>query len=200
MHFFIVINVFFLIILTIIVNKNITTGFDEKVLRWFDSIESLTLNSFFILITWLGSLWILLPTVAGITTGLLFYGYRMAAIVFNIGFIGAVSTTYIMKSLIERPRPELFENMTTMPYDSSYPSAHTTQAFAFALMLSLLVYSLDTSFKTSFASLFLSFAVMVGISRMYLQVHFPSDVIAGVLVASIWTGIVIYLINSGVLR
>ncbi len=198
MLFIITGGILFFILLTIVVSKNLTTAFDEKILAWFDSIESTTLDSFFALVTWLGSLWVLIPTSIGIAIGLLFYGYRIPAIVFSVGFVGAVTTTYVMKSLLERTRPELFEIIGNMPHDSSYPSAHTTQAFAFALMLSLIVYMIDTPYKASLASVFIGIAILVGISRMYLQVHFPSDVLAGIVVASIWTATVIYFIKLGV--
>ncbi len=198
MLFFIMGGILLFILLTIVVNKNLTTEFDEKILAWFDSIESTTLDSFFALVTWLGSLWVLMPVSLGITAGLLFFGYRIPAVVFGIGFVGAVTTTYLMKFLLERTRPELFEIIGNMPHDSSYPSAHTIQAFAFVFMLSLLVYILDTPYKVSLASVSIIFAILVGISRIYLQVHFPSDVIAGILVSSIWAGIMIYFIKLGV--
>lgn len=191
-------GIIFLGLLTIAVNKNLTSSFDTKILDFFHSITSPFLDTFFNLLTWLGSLWVLIPTMLAITLGLLFYGYRMPAIVFNLGFFSAVSTTYAMKFAFERQRPELFDVIGDMPIDPSYPSAHTTQAFAFAFMLGLLAYLLDSSSKASLAILFAGFAVVVAVSRMYLQVHFPSDVLAGILVASIWAGIIIYFIKLGV--
>ncbi len=189
-----------LVLLTIAVKQNNTSTFDTKILDFFNSIESTALDTFFNAITWLGSLWVLAPAMIGITLGLIFYGYRIPALAFNLGFVSAVATTYAMKFAFDRGRPELFEVIGDMPPDPSYPSAHTTQAFAFALMLGVLAYMLDSSSKLTLSILFLSFALVVATSRVYLQVHFPSDVLAGVLVASIWAGIIVYFIKLGVFR
>lgn len=193
MLFIIITGIIFFILLTIAVNKNLSTELDGKILAWFDSLENTSLESFFTFITWLGSLWVLIPVSLTIAIGLLLIGYHMPALVFALGFAGAVATTHLLKALLGRSRPELFEIIGDMPHDSSFPSAHTTQAFAFALMLSLLVYMLDIPFKSSLASLFIFTAIMVALSRLYLQVHFPSDVLAGILVASIWASLMIYL-------
>ena len=64
-----------------------------------------------------------------------------------------------------------------MPGDFSYPSAHTVQITAFALAV-ILTLVLPAQRAWWFALVFI-IVVTVGASRLYLQVHFPSDVLAG---------------------
>lgn len=67
-----------------------------------------------------------------------------------------------------------------MPADGSYPSAHAMQAVAAALYL-------VARRQGSARVVPLGFAVLlIGLSRVYLQVHFPSDVVAGTLAAALW--------------
>lgn len=74
--------------------------------------------------------------------------------------------------------------LVPMPTDWSFPSAHTTQATAFFLTLTLIAIRLLPPFWAAcIAILSLLLAVGVGYSRVYLQVHYLSDVIAGIILA-----------------
>ncbi len=189
-----------LVLLTLAVNKNLTSKIDAKILEKFNALKSQPLNVFFRSVTWLGSLWILIPILTGFTIALWYYDQRLPAFIFSGGFLVAVITTYVMKFALKRKRPHLFaEPSEIMPPDPAFPSAHTTQAFSFAMMLGVLAYTLGSPWKAQLALLFLGVAAMVALSRMYLQVHFPSDVLAGFLVALISASSVLYFISTGVL-
>lgn len=91
----------------------------------------------------------------------------------------------VVKKAVNRPRPWIvLENVHSygIPlYHYSFPSGHTTAAFAMAWVLSL-----------SFAALiplFVILAFMVGISRMYLGVHYPTDVLIGSIIGSASAGV-----------
>ena len=81
-----------------------------------------------------------------------------------------------------RPRPDLFSTWLDMPGDWSFPSAHAMQATAAALAWLLVAKHTRISWV-----ILLGLAVLlVGLSRIYLQVHFPSDVVVGILAALLW--------------
>jgi len=86
-------------------------------------------------------------------------------------------STMLLKHMVCRTRPLLLEAGTFHPPlcfqagIDSLPSGHTTQAFAIAVML--------VSASPRLAPVFYGLAAMVGISRIILGVHFPSDVLAG---------------------
>lgn len=82
----------------------------------------------------------------------------------------------LMKNLIQRPRPfidyPMFELIISRPSGYSFPSGHTTSSFAAAGVLS-------KNFK-KYQSFFWILAFLISISRLYLLVHYPSDVIVGI--------------------
>ena len=96
------------------------------------------------------------------------------------GIVLSAATTFAMKELFQRPRPydSHPDILHPMGRESSYsfPSGHTSSAFATATSLSL-------QFRKWYITVpaFL-WATMVGYSRMYLGVHYPSDVVMGMIV------------------
>lgn len=176
----------FLTLLYFVLTKNSTLfRVDEVVLSYFHNIQTKSLDIFFATITWFGSLWILAPLYVILFFYLLKSGYQNLSIL-TIGFIGAISTTYIAKYLLARERPSFFETVGDAPFDPSFPSAHTTQALISLFVISYLLIDLNIESKFLYISIFTFIAIAVLISRMYLQVHYFSDILGGILVVSIW--------------
>lgn len=100
--------------------------------------------------------------------------------------ITALASSHIfvhyMKKVFTRPRPFLNLsdiNTFNMPlYDYSFPSGHTTAAFSLACTLSFYFPILSWIFTIA--------AFMVGFSRVYMGVHYPSDVVVGIVIGSIF--------------
>jgi len=88
-------------------------------------------------------------------------------------------TSLILKYTIDRPRPfvtyDFFEKLS-VGGSPSFPSGHTTEAFAFAVALCFAYPRWYTIIPA------LLWAIAVGYSRMSLGVHYPSDVLAGVII------------------
>ena len=85
-----------------------------------------------------------------------------------------------LKKLIARDRPSNFAwaNVQEPIYYSSFPSGHTATTFGFAAMLLFLLYRSDFRWA---GWLVIVWAALVGVSRMYRGVHYPSDVLGGAL-------------------
>ncbi len=138
------------------------------------------LDRLFAVVTWLGSLAVLLPLA--LLVWWLRRGERSAAFV-ALALIGASALGHLAKLIAVRPRPDLFPPLIAMPEDWSFPSAHAVQVTAFALGWLLRPGASPGRLEIV---LLLAVAALVAVSRPYLQVHFPSDVIAGVLAATLW--------------
>ncbi len=138
------------------------------------------LDSLFAAVTWFGSLAVLLPLAL-----LVWWrgrGDRNAAFV-ALALIGASALGHLAKLVAARPRPELFPPLIQMPEDWSFPSAHAAQVTAFAL--AWLLRPGAAPGRIEIAVLFATVTAVFA-SRLYLQVHFPSDVVAGALLATLW--------------
>ena len=138
------------------------------------------LDALFAIVTWFGSLMVLLPLA--LLTWWRWRGARFAAFV-ALGLIGASALGHFLKLVVERPRPDLFSPLITMPGDWSFPSAHAVQVTAFAL--AWLLRPRAAPGRSEIAVLLAVVTVVIA-SRLYLQVHFPSDLVAGALLATLW--------------
>lgn len=97
--------------------------------------------------------------------------------------LGLLVTNLTIKPLVSRPRPwvvmEQFTTLVTSGDMNSFPSGHTCAAFAFAAALCCALPQ-----KWAKAAALISAALM-GLSRLYVGVHFPTDVIAGAVIGSL---------------
>jgi undecaprenyl-diphosphatase len=154
---------------------------DGAGLMALQAIRTPWLDDVFRIITGLGSLVLLLPLA------LLFAWYQRAcgrqALFLPVVLLSATAICHIAKWWVDRPRPELFPSLVAIPWDASFPSAHTMQACAMLLGLSVHP-GLRPSLRVGVAALVL--VGLVAVSRVYLQVHFPSDVLVGAVAAMLW--------------
>lgn len=155
---------------------------DRSGLALADSLRSDRLDQLMLAATWLGSLALLLP-LAGLAAWQLARAKRGREAGFVVAaVVGAAAVSQLVKLWVMRPRPDLFPSLATLPADWSYPSAHAMQATAFAVALFLVA----KQRRAVWGSVLFTAVALVGASRIYLQVHFPSDVIAGTLAAGLW--------------
>ncbi len=156
------------------------------------------MDFFFLSITWLGSILVLLPagvTVIALSRRALHFS-DMCLII--SAPLGASLLAHLLKILFARPRPTVVsEMMVNMPPDFSFPSAHTAQTASFFVAAGL-VATRGLPPKTG-AAVWLCCGLLiscVGVSRIYLQVHYISDVVAGAILGVVWIFILNWLIDT----
>jgi undecaprenyl-diphosphatase len=184
---------------TLLMRHGLLEHWDKEVLAWCHTHTTPAIRGFFKTLTPLGSLKLLGPAAVVLTVWLLRGGHGREALLFLVGFGGAVATTWGLKFLLSRHRPSAVLSPDQLPVDPSYPSAHTTQSLSFALMTWLVFVALGDGWRPGLAALLLGSALLVALSRMVLQVHYPSDVAAGALVALVWAAFVVILANHRVI-
>ena len=125
-----------------------------------------------------------------ITAGLAWWGSRAQAWFFGLSVSGAMALNLLVKMVFARPRPTLWLSIKPAFY-YSFPSGHAMGAAALVTAVGFLLWPLR-GHRLGWA-LGAAFALGVGWSRIYLGVHYPSDVLAG------WTGSVGWVVALHVL-
>lgn len=136
-------------------------------------------------ITALGGFTILAVVSVFATTMMLIYHQRRYAAVFALTVVMAQATTEGLKALIARPRPRLLSHADIV-YSSSFPSGHATMATVVYLALAvILCRALQRSGARALAlGTAIGLILAIGITRIELGVHWPTDVLAGWLLGS----------------
>jgi undecaprenyl-diphosphatase len=137
-------------------------------------------------ITWAGSAFVLVPLALICCLALVRAGLQRQALALALSLGGAMLLSYLTKQLVSRPRPPV-EHLQRVT-GSSFPSGHATQAsaFWFALVLASPATGASRTVTILAAALALLLVVAVAASRVYLGVHYPIDVVAGVLLGTSW--------------
>lgn len=143
---------------------------EANLLQVFSSMRLPILTEFFSSVTLLGSAIFSMLLITGIyISGRKALG-RFTAL--SYGLMAAV--VYPLKFAVSRPRPDISNQLIQTTTQHSFPSGHTASAFVLATMLS---YE-----KKEMKYVFFGLAGLVGFSRIYLGVHYPSDVFVGALI------------------
>lgn len=106
---------------------------------------------------------------------------------------GVIVTNLLLKNIVARPRPfaeiEALILLIAKPTDFSFPSGHTTASFAVALVMLRMLPK-----KIGIPAVVL--AALVAFSRLYLGVHYPTDVLAGFVVALVGSSLAVWGVRT----
>jgi undecaprenyl-diphosphatase len=116
---------------------------------------------------------------------------------FVISVLSSGIMTLIIKFLVDRPRPGVDISLYTERL-ASFPSAHSALTFAFFGLLIYFIWKVKMNLiaKILFGLLFIAIIILVGISRIYLGVHFTTDVLGGYLVGLLGILFAIYITRN----
>lgn len=177
-----------LFVLTGGVTAGRTFGADERVLLWINTRATPALDRVALEVTALGEGLVVgaIALVAGTLLWLL--GQRAYAALLAAAVGGAWVIYPLLKQLFGRPRPQLFAWRTHDVASSSFPSGHATLSMALLVVLAYIAHRLSGRRRTGLAAVLMAGAavLLIGLSRIYLGVHYPSDVIAGYLLGFTW--------------
>ncbi len=138
-------------------------------------------------ITALGSMTVLGLLVLAAIAFLLLAGRRAPALFVLLATTGGTLASTLLKQGFDRPRPQLFPH-GDLVVTASFPSGHAMLSTVVYLTLGALIAETVTGrrLKIYLMALSCSLAALVGISRVYLGVHWPTDVIAGWAAGAAW--------------
>jgi undecaprenyl-diphosphatase len=161
-------------------------AFDRAVLLWIHTTFPNWLDGPMRIVTALGYYWFVLLLLVVIVIFFYQRGWRLSAILLLVSTAGSAVLTTVLKSVFQRARPELFDSGYHASF-YSFPSGHATVAVGLYGMLTVvLAYRLRGTARWAVAVSGILVVVLIGFSRLYLGVHYPTDVAAGYLAALLW--------------
>lgn len=184
----VILTIFFVISFNINYLSNIIYTLDNKVIDFITSIQNVYLTFIYKIFTFLGNIYI--PSII-IVCIFVFKKNKNYLYILSSSYILSGILSLILKFIIARPRP--LNAIINMPKSYSFPSGHTLTSIVFYLIFCyLMTIRLNKSKKIIFYIISILFCLSIGMSRIYLGVHFFSDVIGGILYGSL---LVIMIIN-----
>jgi membrane-associated phospholipid phosphatase len=154
-------------------------GFDTRVGAFFDSFSTERVVEIMKVFTFFGTVQFLIPAYTIIIASFLLKKKFRVAIDIAIVAIISSALMFALKAYFHRERPELPIIRSFSTY--SFPSGHALCSFIFC---SILIYLIDVSdvqkfWKWTLSIFLLLFSFIIGISRIILHMHYPTDVVAG---------------------
>ena len=165
--------------------KKETQAFDQSTLLALRRLHTPLLNQVMIGVTSVGEPSVLLIVALSLGIWLLLKRRRPEAIIVGAAAIGALGLNYWIKELFRRARPPLWEHVISVT-QYSFPSGHAMMSM---VMYGLSGYLLATRFprwQGLIYSLSILLILAIGFSRLYLGVHWPTDVAAGYAAGLVW--------------
>ena len=161
------------------------TRFDDAVRDWVHALASPSLTQLMIFISRLGYGFLIVELVAALAV-FLWLRWRRGALWLSFTMAGALGLDLILKQAFHRTRPDAF--FVSQPNSYSFPSGHALCSFCFYAVLAGLIADRVRYMPVRIGAGVAAAVVVgaIGFSRIYLGVHYPSDVLAGYLAAAVW--------------
>jgi membrane-associated phospholipid phosphatase len=172
------------------------TNFDERVFAFLQDHVTQKNNELIKAFTFLGSHEFLIPANLFLIAWFLFikkhkwYSIKIPAIA-----LSSLGLMFILKQLFNRPRPGI-----PLLYEAkglSFPSGHALMSVTFYGLLVYIVFKTieNKGWKWTLISLLILLILIIGFTRVYLRVHYTTDVIAGYCIGFLWLVFAVWLLN-----
>jgi undecaprenyl-diphosphatase len=162
-------------------------AFDAAIVAWLHSISGPAMTRCVTTITFFGSGYFLIPCYIVLVIYYLFIHKRpwFAVAIACLGFFGN-RLLFLVQDVFARVRPA--DPLITNVFGYGYPSGHSFASFMFAGLLAFLVWQQPWQLKRKLVLVIFFFCVAstIALTRPYLHVHYPTDVLGGLYLAIIW--------------
>lgn len=182
--------------LTETLKSDLLADYDQAITQYVISLRSPNLTKFLMFVTNVGDFYGYV-IVVGIFTLLSIFVFKSWKYILQIVFVLVLSSisNLILKRFVDRARPGI-EHMVSVE-TLSYPSGHAMSAIAFYGFLIYLFYrfKMNMVLKSVIILILVLLIFSIGFSRIYLGVHFPSDIAGGYIAGFIWVVFCVVLFN-----
>ncbi|WP_102693290.1 phosphatase PAP2 family protein [Rummeliibacillus pycnus] len=179
--------------IAILISNHKIIQFDQRVITFVQGLESPFLTLIMRFFTYLGSF----PSVMVLFIVISYYLYivlkhRAEFLLFGTVVVGTIIFNEMLKHFFHRARPDFHRLIEAGGY--SFPSGHAMSAFAFYGIVAFLLWRHipDQLGRTILILVSILFIFIIGISRIYLGVHYPSDIVGGYFASALWLTIAIW--------
>lgn len=169
------------------VRAGTTQRFDDAVMRWIGHHQYPALQSVMLEITALGTGTVVAMIVFVAGMFLWLNRHRHSAVLLVVATLGGLVLDALLKIGFNRPRPQIF-TWGTRVVSSSFPSGHAMSSIVVYGTVAYLAARLQQNFASRAATMIFAGVIIIAISssRLYLGVHYPSDVLAGLIIGLAW--------------
>lgn len=184
----------FFLILEDVLDKEIEQ-FDSMIYTWLSNIIKEPITTFAKIITTMGAGYVIIPVCI---ISVIYFWKKKESKYIIVNLITIFFSNQLLKRIVERPRPEGFRIVEELGY--SFPSGHSMVSMAFYGLFIYFIYEKVKNKYIKWTSIILLtlLIVLIGISRIYLGVHYASDVLAGFLLSISYLGLFTHIIKDDI--
>lgn len=171
-------------------------SFDRTIISAVQGQEAPWLTFIMKTFTWIGSAYVVAPvTLIGFLVLFFKLNRRPQAFLLSAVIVGTVVLNTVLKFYFQRERPEIHRILDANGF--SFPSGHTMMAFSLYSILGYIVWRNVKTRSGSFMIILTAsiMTILIGVSRIYLGVHFPSDIVGGLLASGLWVTISVMVLS-----
>ncbi|WP_219833965.1 phosphatase PAP2 family protein [Paenibacillus sp. R14(2021)] len=180
--------------LSILVSRDDLKRFDASIIGMVQGLENDSLTHTAKFLSKIGTSSVVIPLLL-IVSAVLFIvlKHRRELVLLIGGMLGSTLLNHLLKAIYKRARPDIHRIVEEQGF--SYPSGHSMAAFTFYFLLTYLLWRHlpNRGWRAVLLLFSAGMIVSIGLSRIYLGVHYPSDILAGYWVSACWVALCIRL-------